>query len=137
MKRIFLVFFLPLLFQFFQDGIGKVSHAGEPPKEPILRIETGMHTAWILRIGLDAENRYLVTGSQDKTVRVWELATGRLIRTIRPPIGDGEEGIINAVVISPDGRMIACGGRMGAEREKSYNIYIFDRESGKLIKRIS
>ncbi len=43
----------------------------EPPREPILRIETGMHTAGITRIGVDA-GRYLVTGSADKTVRVWE-----------------------------------------------------------------
>ena len=31
----------------------------EPPKEPILRIETGMHTATIRRIGVDAAGRYL------------------------------------------------------------------------------
>ncbi len=135
--RILIFFCFFLLFQVFQNGKGAVSYAGEPPKEPILRIETGMHTARIERIGIDEENRYLVTGSPDKTVRVWELATGRLIRTIRAPIGDGDEGMIHAVAISPDGKTIACGGRTGLERERSYNIYIFDRESGKLTKRIS
>lgn len=45
----------------------------EPSREPILHIETGMHTANINRIGVDAANRYLVTASADKTVRVWEL----------------------------------------------------------------
>ena len=35
--------------------------AGEPPKDPILRLETGMHTAEIRRIATDAENRFLVT----------------------------------------------------------------------------
>ena len=135
--RILIVFCFFLLFQVFQNGKGAVSYTGEPPKDPILRIETGMHTARIERIGIDEENRYLVTGSPDKTVRVRELATGKLIRTIRPPIGDGEEGMIHAVAISPDGRTIACGGRTGVDRERSYNIYIFDRESGKLTKRIS
>jgi WD40 repeat protein/uncharacterized caspase-like protein len=135
--RILIVFCFFLLFQVFQNGKGAVSYADEPPKDPILRIETGMHTARIERIGIDEENRYLVTGSLDKTVRVWELATGRLIRTIRPPIGDGEEGMIHAVAISPDGKTIACGGRTGVERERSYNIYIFDRESGRLTKRIA
>src|SRR5262245_20135308 len=57
--------------------------------QPILRVETGMHTAVIRRIGVDAAGRYLVTGSDDKTVRMWELATGRLLRTLRPPIGEG------------------------------------------------
>jgi len=62
--------------------------------QPVLRIETGMHTANITHIGVDAAGRYLVTGSDDKTVRVWELATGRLLRTLRPPIGAGDEGKI-------------------------------------------
>ena len=134
--RILMVLCLSFLFQTFQDGEGVVSYASVAPKDPILRIETGMHTAKIDRIGIDAENRYLVTGSQDKTVRVWELATGKLVRMIRPPSGDGDEGIIYAIAISPDGKTIACGGRTKAEREKLFNIYIFDRESGRLTKRI-
>ena len=44
--------------------------AQEIPQQPILRIEAGMHTAAIRRIGVDSENRYLVTGSYDKSVRV-------------------------------------------------------------------
>jgi WD40 repeat protein len=66
-------------------------------KPPMLRIDTGMHTTKITRIGMDAAERFLVTGSYDKTVRVWELATGRLLRTIRPPAGTGNEGQIYTV----------------------------------------
>jgi WD40 repeat protein len=112
-------------------------YTAEPPSEPILRIETGMHTAPITRIGIDAENRYLVTGSFDKTVRVWELSTGRLLKVLRPPVADGDEGKIYAVAISPDGRQIACGGWTGWDFDGSASIYIFDRESGSLIKRIT
>jgi WD40 repeat protein len=53
--------------------------SGELPTAPQLRLETGMHTAAITHIGVDAGNRYLVTGSHDKTIRVWELETGRLL----------------------------------------------------------
>lgn len=134
--RMLMVLCLSFLCQIFPDSQGWISYAAEPPKDPILRIETGMHTAKIDRIGIDAENRYLVSGSQDKTVRVWELATGRLVGMIRPPSGDGDEGIIYAIAISPDGKTIACGGRTKAEREKLFNIHIFDRESGRLTKRI-
>ncbi|MCK5523340.1 MAG: hypothetical protein KAI83_09425 [Thiomargarita sp.] len=35
------------------------AHANEPTTEPILRIETGMHTAQIKRIGVDAAERFL------------------------------------------------------------------------------
>ena len=34
-----------------------------PSQDPILRIETGMHTAAIQRIGVDRECRLLATGS--------------------------------------------------------------------------
>ena len=51
--------------------------SNQPSREPILRIDTGTHNAKISRIGVDAENRFVVTGSEDKTIRVWELQTGR------------------------------------------------------------
>ncbi len=121
----------------FAFTLKNIAYADEPPKEPILRIETGMHTAMITRIGIDRENRYLVTGSYDKTVRVWELSSGRLLKVIRPPLSDGNEGKIYAVAISPDGRHIACAGGTGYEWDKSDSIYIFERESGSLIKRIT
>ena len=41
--------------------------AEAPPSEPILRIDTGMHTAPINRIGVDRNERFIVTGSNDKT----------------------------------------------------------------------
>lgn len=105
---------------------------GEPPKVPLLRLETGMHTAQIDTIGVDMENRFLVTSSRDKTVRVWELPSLRLIRILRPPIGDGDEGKIYAVAISPDGRTIAAAGCTGWEWDEKASIYLFDRESGRM-----
>src|ERR1700683_4766760 len=44
-----------------------------PSQGPVLRIETGMHVAPIPRIGVDRTCRIAVTGSYDKTVRVWSL----------------------------------------------------------------
>ena len=102
---------------------------------PILRIETGMYTAPIIRIGVDADNRFIVTGSHEKSVRIWDIYTGSLTKILRPPIGEENEGKIYAVAISPDGRTIACGGWTKAA-ESFHNIYLFDRESGQLIRRI-
>jgi WD40 repeat protein len=111
-------------------------YSAEVPKEPILQMETGMHTALIYRLAIDAQNQFLVTGSSDRTVRLWELPTGRLIKIIRPPIEKGLAGRIISVAITPDGKTIACGGRTGFFWEKSQSIYLFDRESGKLVHRI-
>ena len=111
------------------------AHGAEPPEEPLLRIESGMHTAKIGRIAVDAAERYLVTGSSDKTVRVWELASGRLLKTLRVPIGeDANEGKVYAVALSPDGRTVAAGGW---DWDSKDSIYLFDRQSGRLSRRIS
>jgi WD40 repeat protein len=105
------------------------------PEEPMLRIEAGMHTAGISRIDVDGAGRFLVTASHDKTVRVWELPGGRLLHIIRPPAGAGFAGQMYSVAISPDGKAIAAGGSSGGADSQS--IYIFDRESGALRRRIA
>ena len=115
---------------------GGFALAGEPPSEPVLRIETGMHTAIITRIGVDAAERFLVTASQDKTARVWDLETGRLLRVLRPPLGTGDEGKLFAAAISPDGALVAAGGWTKAGDDK-HSIYLFERQSGRLLRRLS
>jgi WD40 repeat protein len=106
-------------------------------EKPFLRIETGMHSAAIRRIDVDAAGRYLVTGSLDKTARVWDLQSGELQRVLRPPIGEGNEGNIEAVAISPNGETIAAGGWTGYDWEKTFSIYLFELPTGRLRRRIS
>jgi WD40 repeat protein len=119
-------------------GFHPRGHAAElqPPTQPILRVETGMHTAAINRISVDTANRYLVTASEDKTARVWSLPSGKLLRVLRPPVGPENEGKLFAVAISPDGGTVACGGNTGYAWDQSYSIYLFDRESGRMLRRI-
>jgi len=127
---LFISIFLLLIF----TGGGYSSGIAE---EPILRMEMGMHSTWIKCIAVDAKNEFVVTGSQDKTLRLWELSTGRLVKVFRPPIGEDPMGMINDVAFSPDGKIIACGGWTKSWGEKSFSVYFFDRESGKLARRIS
>jgi WD40 repeat protein len=77
---------------------------------PVLVVDPGMHTAMIWRTATDRDGSWAVTGSDDKTVRVWSLADGTLSRTIRLPAGPGDVGKAYAVAISPDGTLIAAGG---------------------------
>jgi WD40 repeat protein len=106
----------------------------EPPSKPFLRIETGMHTAVVRRIDTDAAERFLVTASEDKTARVWDVRNGELLKVLRPPQGDGKDGKIWAVAISPDGATVAVSG-FGFSGQPT-SIYLFDRASGKLTKHI-
>ena len=48
--------------------------------------------------------RTIASGSADKTVRLWEAASGRLLRVL---VGHG--GPVLSVAFSPDGRTIASG----------------------------
>ncbi len=113
-----------------------LSYAAEPTPAPILRIDAGIHMALIGRIAVDAAGRYLVTASDDKTAKVWELSSGRLLTTLRPPQDSGDEGKLYAVAMSPDGATVAVGGWTQAG-ETGVSIYLLDRASGRLLQRLS
>ena len=108
-----------------------------PPQEPILRIDPGMHTASIGRIGVDAACTLLATGSNDKTVRLWRLPEGKLLRTLRPPIGPGADGMVYAVALAPDGSWVAAGGWDAAFAAGGSNyVYMFQASTGAMITRL-
>jgi WD40 repeat protein len=88
----------------------------------------------INRIDVDAAERFLVTASNDKTVRIWDLRDGKLLQVLRPPQGTGDEGKLYAVAISPDGKKVVVGGYTGTG---TTSLYFFDRASGRLLRSIS
>src|SRR5271163_1036866 len=95
-----------------------------------------MHTGAIHAQAVDAEGRFAVTGGDDRTVRIWSIADGKLLRTIWIPVGPGNIGQVYAVAISPDGSTVAAAGWMESDHGP-FPVYIFDRESGSLIRRIA
>jgi WD40 repeat protein len=62
-----------------------------------------------------------VTGSRDHTVKIWNLKTGRVIRTL-----EAHTGFVFAVSVSPDGKHIASAGGDRAVR-------VWEVASGKLV----
>ena len=102
--------------------------------EPVLQLQTGRHTAAIIRIAVDAKEQLLVTASHDKTALVWDLtAKGKLVQTLRPPLGAGDEGKLYAVAIKPLGDEVAVGG-FTAPNGSDERIYIFNPRSGQLLR---
>jgi WD40 repeat protein len=111
--------------------------ASAQTSDPILRVEVGTHNAGIFDIAIDPSNRILVTGSEDKTVRVWDISgRGEQLRILRPPVGEQEDGQIFAVALSPDARTVACGGRTGSLKQGNVCVYLFDRATGALTRRL-
>ena len=108
-----------------------------PDQRPRLVIETGMHVALVNSISVNKACSQAATASEDKTLRLWSLPDGRLLHTIRPPIGDGNLGKIFTASSSPDGRFVVAGG-WDAHREikSGHSINVFDPSNGSLVTRL-
>src|ERR1700730_11423182 len=103
-------------------------------ERPVLIVDPDMHTAASRTAAADAAGRFLVTGSEDKTVRIWSASDGTLLRPLRMPAGPGPIGEIIAAAITPDGSIVAAGGY--GEGARVFPIYLFDQNTGKMTTRV-
>ncbi len=117
-------------------ALAPVARAQEPPQAPILRVEAAAHTAPITRLSTDAGGRILASVSDDKTLRLWALPDGTPIGVLRPPIGDGEEGELYAVALTPDGSRAFAAGFTGRNWDRSFSVYLFETSTGRLLARL-
>ena len=62
------------------------------------------HEADVLSVAFNPDGSLLASGSKDRTIRLWDAATGDPISTLT-----GHEDAIRDVTFSPDGRTIASG----------------------------
>ena len=63
------------------------------------------HEASVNTIAISPDGQTLASGSQDRTVSLWNLKTGKQIFTFF-----GQAGEVHTVAISPDGKMLVAGG---------------------------
>lgn len=68
---------------------------------------------WVNDLAVSRDGRYLVSAGWDGTVRVWEMATFKMVRKLespKTPTGRVATRIYNTCAISPDSRYVAAGG---------------------------
>jgi len=82
------------------------------------------HAEPIFCVAWSPDGRILATGSRDRTVRLWDLATGQLIRELK-----GHADSVGSIVWSPDGRSLSSVGADGAIRR-------WDAATGQLLKEV-
>jgi len=96
--------------------------AAEKAERPELFWQTG-HTSAVCALALSPDGRQALTGSIDRTARLWDAATGKEIRCFR-----GHTQTVLSVAFSPDGRRAITGGLDQSAR-------IWDAATGKQIRR--
>jgi hypothetical protein len=79
------------------------------------------HTAPVLCVAISRDGRLGLSGAVDRTVRVWELASGRALHCLR-----GHTDEVAAVAFSPDARRAVSGG---ADRR----IHLWDLVTGRAL----
>ncbi|MCA9068722.1 MAG: PQQ-binding-like beta-propeller repeat protein [Planctomycetaceae bacterium] len=85
------------------------------------------HRNWINRVVFSSDGKWLISGGFGyDTIKVWNVDTGRLIKTIGNP---REMYIVWGVSISPDGKRVLSGQRG--------RVHIFDFETAKIVTSLS
>ena len=62
------------------------------------------HASWVSSVTVTPDGKHVVSGSGDKTVRIWSMADGSLVRELK-----GHTGTVRSVAVSPDGKHVVSG----------------------------
>lgn len=94
------------------------------PGTPVRSI-LGGHDGMVLALALTPDGRHAITGGQDATVRLWDLRSGTLVRTLR-----GHGAHVSAVVGLPGGLQCLSAGEDAL-------LILWDLESGQALHRFA
>ena len=89
--------------------------------EPLLKILEG-HTRDVNSVAFSPDGQILASGSDDDTIRLWDVNTDELIETF-----EGHTSSVTSVTFSPDGQTLASGSR--DETTRLWNV-----DTGELLK---
>ncbi len=107
-----------------------------PPadRRPLLTLDPGGHTSFVKHLFFTPAADRVISVSDDKSIRVWDVATGESVQTIRLPAGPAEDGALLAAALSPDGKRLAVGGVPVGLGKSGFPIYLVSPDTGALEK---
>ncbi len=97
---------------------------------PRIMLNPQGHTGRINDIHYSPSGKNLITVSEDKSIRIWDVETGKMLHLYYPEIGDGPQGMIYNSALSPDGKLLAFSGYPVGNAAENY-ILVLDLENGK------
>jgi hypothetical protein len=77
------------------------------PDSRLQRILTG-HSSSINVIALTPDGKQIVSGADDGILKVWDLATGKELRSL-----SGHGNAVTAIIVTPDGKQVISGSKDG------------------------
>lgn len=95
-----------------------------------LRFKLEGHTTYVRALSFSPNGKTLYSGSQDGTIRTWDMEKGTLIEATSMPSGGNRLSYLRSISITPLGGLVAAGWW-------DYTIRISDFSTGKLVHCIS
>lgn len=101
----------------------------------MLVLEAGMHQGQITDIFFTPDSKRLITVSEDKTVRFWDIPSGEQVKVLRLPIGLGVDGQLRVGALCPDGKLLAVGGvGIRNQGKRTSFVYLIDLQRDALLR---
>jgi WD40 repeat protein len=94
-------------FKFFKRKVREHPHAGGGVKGARPAEEDEGHADWVTAVSFSPDGRTLLSGSHDGTLILWDVLTGRQVRSIEGHRTRGRPFEVVSVAFSPDGRRVA------------------------------